>query len=377
MSDFKMEKYISTNNQSCRKSNIELLRVVAMLMIIAHHIAIHSQFNFALDSISVNRLWIQLIQMGGKIGVNIFVLISGYFLVTSNSVKTNKVIKLWLQIFTYSAGIFLVLIPFFPQIFGIKAVIKNILPITFSKWWFASAYFVLYLICPFINKLVNSFDKREYRRFLGLLFICWCVIPTFLTASFQSNSLLWFVFLYALAGYIRLHVDINSIKSRGCILASLATMALTFLSVVLFDIIGLKFAFVAEHATYFYNMQSLPVLIISLTLFVGFANIDIGHVPFINTVSSTCFGIYLLHDNNYVRSLLWCNIFKNAHYQESDFLILYTIMQTVIVFIVCAVIEWLRIHLVEKAYLKLIEKISVWVNKRTEKIFSLRIFEKF
>ena len=365
------------NNQNHRKSNIELLRVVAMIMIIAHHIAVHSQFSFASDSITINKLWIQFIQMGGKIGVDIFVLISGYFLITSNGIKTNKVIKLWLQIFTYSTGIFLAVVLVSPQSFGIKELVKNVLPITFSRWWFASTYFVLYVISPYINILLKSFDKKGYQRFLVLLFFCWCIVPTFLGEAWESNSLLWFVFLYALAGYVRIHIDINSIMSGGCILVAIVTMALTFLSVIIFDILGLKIAFMAAHATFFYNMQSLPILIISVMLFVGFANADIGCVPFINVISSTCFGIYLLHDNNYIRMFLWSTIFQNANYQKSGFLIPYTLMQLVIVFVICSTIELLRIHLIEKMYLRLIDNVSNGVNKKIEKLFSHRIFEKF
>lgn len=372
-----MEKRICINNQNHRKSNIELLRIIAMIMIIAHHIAMHSSFNFAFDSISINRLWIQFIQLGGKIGVNIFVLISGYFLVTANSVKTNKVIKLWLQIFTYSVGIFAVVVLVSPNFFEIKAMIKNVFPITFSKWWFASAYFVLYLISPYINILLNSFDKKIYQRFLVLLFFCWCLVPTFLSKSWQSNELLWFVFLYALAGYIRLYIDIASFKSSRSILIALAVMLLTFSSAVVFDILGLKIGFFASHATFFYGMQKLPILIISLMLFMGFSNINIGYNPIINTVSTTCFGIYLLHENNYIRDLLWCTIFQNASYQNSDFLIPYTLMQIVVVFAICAIIELLRIHLIEKAYSKPIDKLSNWVNKKLEKLFSHSFFEKF
>ncbi len=82
-----------------RQSNIELLRIIAMLIIIAHHFAVHSGFEFSNDAVTVNRLWIQFIQIGGKTGVNVFVLISGYFLITSKTLKTSKAIKLWLQIF--------------------------------------------------------------------------------------------------------------------------------------------------------------------------------------------------------------------------------------------------------------------------------------
>ena len=163
-----MGKQIHMKNQ--RQSNIELLRIVAMLMIIAHHVAVHSGFAFPSGSISFNRLWIQFIQMGGKIGVNIFVLISGYFLVRADGVKTNKVIKLWLQIFTYSIITFFVIVFVSPQSFSIRALIENALPITYYKWWFVSAYFVLYLLSPYINKLLNSLDKKSYQRLLVLLF---------------------------------------------------------------------------------------------------------------------------------------------------------------------------------------------------------------
>lgn len=362
---------------SARKSNIELLRIIAMVMIIAHHIAVHSNFSFPTDSISVNRLWVQFIEMGGKIGVDIFILISGYFLITSNSIKTSKVLKLWLQLFTYSIVIFLIVVFVSPQSFGIKELIKNALPITFSKWWFASAYFVLYLIYPYINSLLGSFDKKRYQRFLILLFFCWCVIPTFFGKAWQSNALLWFIFLYALAGYVRLYIDIGSIKSGRCFLISITTMLLTFFSVIIFDMLGLKITFFASHATFFYDMQKLPFLIIALMLFIGFANANIGYVPFINIVSSTCFGVYLLHDNIYIRRLLWCTLFQNANYQKSSFLILYTLMQIVIVFVICVVFELLRIHIIEKVCLKPIDNLSIWMNKKLEELFSHSFFKKF
>ena len=76
-----MEQGVVIKNKNHRSSNIELLRIIAMIMIIAHHVSVHSGFVYPGEIISFNRLWIQFIQLGGKIGVNIFVLISGYFLV--------------------------------------------------------------------------------------------------------------------------------------------------------------------------------------------------------------------------------------------------------------------------------------------------------
>lgn len=303
-----------------RQSNIELLRIIAMIMIVAHHFAVHGGFEFS-SSITLNRVWIRFIQMGGKIGVNIFVLISGYFLITAVGIKTSKVLKLWLQIFTYSILIFIIFAALGIQPFGMKELIKSIFPITFSQWWFANTYFVFYLLTPYLNKLLNSLDKKNYQRMLILLTLCWCIIPTFLTRKFESNSLTWFVYLYSLAGYIRLYVNKIKIKAWKYILAAFTVMMLTYLSAVVFDILGTRFSFFENHVTYFYDMQRLPVVFISICMFIGFIKIDIGYKKFINVISLATFGVYLIHDNVYISPFLWKTLFKNALFFEKSILL--------------------------------------------------------
>lgn len=352
-----------------RKSNIELLRIISMVMIIAHHVAVHSGFAFATDVVTVNELWVLFLRIGGKIGVNIFVLICGYFTINAKTLETSKLLKLWVQILTYSVLIYLALVVCGVEPFGIKALIKNCLPITFSKWWFASAYFVLYLLSPYINKLLNALNKKEYLRLIVLLVVCWSVIPTFLIERWQSNDLLWFVLLYALAGYFKLHVDINKMKKYKCISISLVFIFLTYLSAVIMKVLGLNITFFSGYVTYFYDMQRLPMLLISLTMFIGFLNIDIGHKSVINIVSSATFGIYLIHDNDYIRSLLWTKLFNNPLYADSTYLIPYTIFEIIVVFVVCAAIELIRKYTIEKIYVKWSDDFSSKIDSVLEKAF--------
>ena len=88
-----MEKQVELKKPKIRESNIELLRILAMIMIIAHHFACHSNFDFPLTEVTFNRVWIQFMHLGGKIGVDVFVLISGYFLINQKEIKVNKVLK--------------------------------------------------------------------------------------------------------------------------------------------------------------------------------------------------------------------------------------------------------------------------------------------
>ena len=189
-----------------RNSSIELLRIAAMFCIVSCHFATHGKFEFDTNTVTVPILWWYFLEMGGNFGVNVFVLVSGYFLITARGELFNlrRILKFWGQVFFYSVSIYLMF-----RLLGIgeltsKPVTDILFPITFRQWWFASTYFVLYLLHPFINRLLRNLSKEEFQRFLVLLMIIWCMIPTISRVSFQSNNLLWFVTLYCVAAYIRL-----------------------------------------------------------------------------------------------------------------------------------------------------------------------------
>ncbi len=85
----------------------------------------------------------------------------------------------------------------------------------------------------------------------------------------------------------------------------------------------------------------------------------------INAVSSTVFGIYLIHDNNYLRPVLWEDILHVKDFRESPYLILYQLVCIVLVFSVCAVMELIRQKLIEKPVLHLIDPFLKWLNSKT------------
>ena len=348
-----------------------------MIMIIAHHFAVHSGFNFPTNTVSVNRLWIQFIQLGGKIGVNVFVLISGFFLVSTDKIKTSKIIRLWGQMFFYSIVILIGFILTGIEPFGIKALIKSIAPVTFSQWWFASTYFVLYLISPYINLLLNSFKRRQYLHFLILLFSCWCIVPTLTGQSLQSNDLLWFVFLYSLAGYIRKFEIQISLSCWKLLALSVVGIVLTFISAVIFDALGTKLSFFGNHATFFYGMQQFPMLVVSLLMFFGFSKLNCKNNKIINVISSTTFGIYLIHDHTYVRNFIWKSVFANASYANCSMLIPHSLLAIAAVFAGSMVIELLRLNMIEKSLIPAVDRIASYIDRKLEDRLFIRVDKWF
>ena len=348
-----------------RNSAFELLRIIAMMAIVICHFATHGGFDFDTTTVTVPKLWWYFMEMGGNFGVNIFVLISGYFLIVSKNRVFNfkRVLKFWGQVFFYSVSIYLVFCIVGICDFSLAEVIKTVFPITFEQWWFASTYFVLYLLHPFLNMFLSKLNKKTFQSLLTILIIIWCIIPTVTLSNFQSNSLLWFMTLYCVAAYIRLHGMNSHLTQKHYIYLWILFSALRYMSSVILIVIGTKIPYVVRGALAFYSQQSILTFLSALSLFMVFKDIKMGYHKWINLVASGTFGVYLIHDSNIIRPFLWHELFRNAQYQKTILLIPYSILVIVVVYSVCTVIDLGRQKLFEKPFMVLVNKYSdLWIK---------------
>ncbi len=81
-----------------RKSNIELLRIIAIILIISFHYVFKSNFKF--EELTINSFIVKSFYMFGELGVNLFILITGYFMV-SGKFSIKKLICLILEVNFY------------------------------------------------------------------------------------------------------------------------------------------------------------------------------------------------------------------------------------------------------------------------------------
>lgn len=362
-----------------RQSNFELLRIFSMILIIACHFY-GSDFDW-LNLSAVNKAYLVFIGSGGNIGNDIFILISGYFLVKTQDYKIYKKINLWIQIFTYSLMMLLLSKMFdFSYIgnhlsisfsinnlshIGINNLIHSIFPIAYNQWWFASTYFMLFLLSPFINKALTGMTKSEYRNMLILVISCWCILPSLThgNITYCGNNLLWFITVYSTAGYIRLHADTTNISGKKYIGIAVISYVLWFI------FISLKIPqnFFIDHLKIgLFDNENIPVFAIALLLFIGFMKINIKENKFINLIASSTFGIYLIHESNYMRNFLWNVIFRYSGHVSNELLIPYSIIVISIVFISCSTIEITRKKLFEPIYSKKIEQVANYLDKKTK-----------
>lgn len=360
-----MEKSVQSTKIINRNTSIELLRIISMIMIMFHHFAYHGNFEWNFNEVTLPHLWYDFILMGGKVGVDIFVLISGYFLIenTEKLFQPKKLLKFWGQVVFYSIMTYLLSVMLRLNAFEIKQLIKVCLPITYPGWWFASTYFMLYLIHPFLNKLLHGLSKIEYQHLILMMVLCWSIIPTATTQLFESNSLLWFVTLYGIAGYVNLYGGNQKLQSKHYFSLYFMVLIITYTVSTTFLFLGTKKEEWSTHAIDFFEIERLPILLMAITLFMGFVTLKMNYHKWINMIASATFGVYLIHDSSYIRYYLWTNIFKINQYQDSTFLILYSILVVFILYVSCTMIDLIRKKLVEKPYMLFVNHYTYYFLK--------------
>ena len=360
-----MEKSVQSTKIINRNTSIELLRIISMIMIMFHHFAYHGNFEWNFNEVTLPHLWYDFILMGGKVGVDIFVLISGYFLIenTEKLFQPKKLLKVGGQVVFYSIMTYLLSVMLRLNAFEIKQLIKVCLPITYPGWWFASTYFMLYLIHPFLNKLLHGLSKTEYQYLILMMVLCWSIIPTATTQLFESNSLLWFVTLYGIAGYVNLYGGNQKLQSKHYFSLYFMVLIITYTVSTTFLFLGTKKEEWSTHAIDFFEIERLPILLMAITLFMGFVTLKMNYHKWINMIASATFGVYLIHDSSYIRYYLWTNIFKINQYQDSTFLILYSILVVFILYVSCTMIDLIRKKLVEKPYMLFVNHYTYYFLK--------------
>ena len=187
-----------------RSSNIELLRIVAMFMVVLGHYYVKGGFPDD-NLINANKLLMQFLGSWSKIAVDIFVIISGYFLVTQNF-KWTKVVKFFSCTYFWSLatlcfGLFILNLDIDKSL-----IMKAVNPFTPLNW-FARAYLLLYIIFPLLNKLIKYIGKTKLTILIGILTTVFYIIPTIKGSSLGGylNSLFMFINMYFVGSYLRLY----------------------------------------------------------------------------------------------------------------------------------------------------------------------------
>lgn len=321
-----------------RNSGIEALRIIAMLMIIAYHYVVHGK---AIETGGGTKIFLECASLWGKAGVNLFCLIMGYFGIQSKF-NVKKVFQMEAQVVFYSLfGLFAALLFKCRMSFG--KVVMTFFPTVFNQYWFITAYIMVYIISPFINRLLLKLDGIHFRRLISIFIAFWCAVPFF---TLQENSglfwnqFIWFVVMYVIGAYLRLNKRV--FPKRIYLLVLLICNVILVASVIGTNWLSTYILKLAEYTIYARWSNSPLIICVCISMMRLVECRQIGHIKWINYLATGTLGIYLFHENVFIRDILWNNLFNNTEYIGSYAIVIHIMAAIAFVFLTGSVIDVLR-----------------------------------
>lgn len=340
-----------------RESNLELLRIIAMLMIIILHY-LNGDMGGALrvlDKFHINYKIAYFFESASIIAVNLFIIITGYFLISNSKPKLSKAIGIILLAYFYGVILYIASIILNINEFSIIELLKQMNPLLKGNYWFIIMYVILYIISPFINILLNNINKNASISLIIILLFFFSIWPSFLPYG-PSNDLGYgivsFTILYIIGGYIKKYYQC-SCKSIKYILIYLICTIITFM----FSIF--------KGTWYPWGYNFIFNVIGAISLFLAFTKMNIKS-KIINNIATFTFPIYLIHFNPVVIKVIYKGVLKCEEYYFSKYFTIHMIGSVIAIYFISALIELIRREIV-KIFIfitprKIIRKIKFYIE---------------
>lgn len=331
-----------------RQSGVELLRILAAMGVIALHYCnpgIGGGFKFV-ESGSTNLDILFFLESIFICAVNVFMIISGYFMCSSLKADLKKPVGLFLQLIVFEVILYLLKVLFGQSEFSWQQLFGTAWP----KDYFVIFYSVTFVLAPYINTLLKELGEKSLRSFLVIIFLFFSVQPGLLwlinrmigiditaastityRGSGEGYTIVNFIMCYIMGAGIRF----NAIKIKKKILCVLAVACVLL---------------IYKYRTWDYCH---PLVVIeALTFFMLFKDIPIKSKA-INRLARASFTVYLLHQTFVVRSGV--KIFVN---KSPIIMVGHLLAVQLFIYLICYIVYIVWNHSANKALNKLWDKIK-------------------
>lgn len=336
------------NKVSNRDSNIELLKCIAIFFIILFHSYNTLILKDGLGNYQLNiyeYLLIMMIQSLSHIGNTVFLVCSCWFLVGRKIIKYSKVFKLIINTFLISI---MLMILFVILGYNIEKeyIISSFFPISKENNWYITCYIFFYCLVPYLNIIIDSLNKRHHLFISLILFILYYILEYFKFGDYYYTYLATFITVFFIVSYIKKYLILFINNSKPFVIMFLLSSSLLYMLYI-----------------YNYSIKELPIvltvldnplfLIISISLFGIFRNINFDSNYFINELSSLSLYIYLIHENIIYRNFIRVKHLKFIMNNCFDNAVLNLVLFSIILFIISAFIAYLYKNTIEKTVTKI------------------------
>ncbi|MDE6470539.1 MAG: acyltransferase [Eubacterium sp.] len=348
-----MDKINNKKLTSSRNYGIDLLRMLAMAMVVMLHVLLRSKLIDDTTPLTLKYEVLWFIEIFCYCAVDCFVLISGYVCLNTKF-RLSRIVSLWVQVAFYSV-IFEIIYQIVQGSFDYEWLIRSFLPVTSNGYWFFTQYFVLSFLIPFLNKMVKSVTLKQGAALAGVLLFFLSFMSTVnkspipviggsgkdLFATGNGYTLIWLMAVYILGAVLKRFDESGKLKNIKPVYMIATMLACTLITWVIKYICDSQSKPIETKFIVNYISPFVVIIAVSLLIFFSKVKISSAFQKVIAFLSPAAFGVYIIHVNR--RVWIWFTELVEPMFGMRLLKVLPCIIFAVLfVYIVCSFADILR-----------------------------------
>ncbi len=341
-----------------------------MFMVVMLHVL---RMGGVLDNVvknSLNYFVAWFLEIASICAVNTFALTTGY-LMLNKKWKLSRLLSTWVQVVFYSLVFVAIFAIAKPGSVTTKLLLKSFFPVTFELLWYFTAYVVLCFLMPLLNKFVNALSKRQSIIIASLLVLVCSLFGTFAPVDFLKigggYTFVWLAILYVFGAMIKKFDFGAKIKKHWTILVYVLCVVIVVFSRNLIEIITTAILGFSYGESRLMLYTSPFVVLMSICLLLTFTKLKFPKIvsKSLAMFSPCAFAVYIIHMNPLINAQFMGGKFVSLATSNVFVLVSGAILGTLIIFVVCLVIEFMRAKIFKWTKINyLIEKFGNFIDEK-------------
>ncbi len=327
-------------NGGGRNSNIELLRIIAMFMILAHHFIVHNGYDVLKLPLGPERIFFQLVMAGGgKVGVVIFFSISAWFFLDKEQTIRSNLKRVWImerELLFWSLILVTFYLVFDRADLGMKLMVKSVMPLSMGVWWYATAYAIFLALLPFLAKGLKALGREYHLALATTVLVIWG-LTSFIPGMVRiSDGFLGFIYLFILISAYKWYMEPFTTRQVWLMIGTgLGFFLLYTCASITLSLLG------HDMGIYITSDWRLPVIMVGFGMFLLFDRVTF-HNRTINRIAQSAFAVYLITDYAASEKLLWTRLFNLQDLYQQPFAIPQILGILLAIYAACTLIDFIR-----------------------------------
>lgn len=326
-------------------TGINLFKLFSMFMIALLHVLGMGGITGAAAGTS-SYYPVYLMQNAAFCAVNCYALVSGY-LMLGKEIKPSRITELWFEVFFYSVSISAIMMIVYRDLFSARNIVYAVTPIISNQYWYMTSYFMMYLFVPMMNKFADAANKKVFTATIVVILVLTTGSLMIKQDGFRLNdgySPIWLMIMYLVGAYMKkFNVGAKMKKWLALLLYVISSLCSFILCVFSKKLLKIMLGNDISYLSY----TSPFVVLSAIFLFIFFSKLKFGKKTekFINYITPAALGVYLIHTHPLVFNKLMKDIAMPLVNHGTAAMIFGSVVMALAVFIICIVIDLLRIQL--------------------------------